>query len=146
LELDGYRYVVTFIDRASRWIEAKPLKSITAEEVAQAFVDTWVSRHGVPLKLSSDCGPQFHSQLFAEVCKLLGVDTVKTTAYNPKANGIVERVQKTLKTGLKCRNNSWLRDLPFMPDVYVYDGNTIVLCKKFCGGHCSTTCIFFRSC
>ena len=39
---------------------------------------------------------------------------VKTTAYNPKANGIVERVQKTLKIGLMCRGNSWLRDLPFI--------------------------------
>ena len=113
-EIDGYRYVITFIDRATRWIEAKPLKSTQAEDVAQAFVDVWVSRHGVPLKLSSDRGPQFRSKLFDEVCKLLGVDTVKTTSYNPKANGIVERVQKTLKNGLKCRNNSWMRDLPFV--------------------------------
>ena len=38
-EIDGYRYVITFIDRAMRWMEAKPLKSTEAEDVARAFLE-----------------------------------------------------------------------------------------------------------
>jgi cleavage and polyadenylation specificity factor subunit 1 len=58
-EVDGYGYLLTFIDRATRWIEAKPLKETKAEDVAKAFVEMWVSRHGTPHKLTSDRGPQF---------------------------------------------------------------------------------------
>ena len=89
-------------------IEEMALKSTKAPDIAQAFIAIWVSRHGIPLKLSSDRGPQFWSKLFPEVCCLLGVDTVRTIVYNPKVNGIVESVQKMLKTNL------WLRDLPFI--------------------------------
>lgn len=95
-------------------MEVKPLKRTEAEDVARAFVEMWVSRHGVPLKLTSDRGPQFHSKLLDEICHILGVDTVRTTSYNAKCNGIVERAQKTLKEGLKCRGKNWLNDLPFV--------------------------------
>ena len=64
--------------------------------------------------MTSDRGPQFRSKLFDEICRLLGVDTVKTTSYNPKSNGIVERMQRVLKNSLKCRGKKWLIDLPFV--------------------------------
>lgn len=113
-EVEGFRYLISFIDRATRWMETKPLQRITTEDVAKAFIEVWISRFGTPLKLVSDRGPQYRAKLFKEIGKLLGVDTVKTTAYNPKCNGIVERMQKTLKSGLKCRGNNWLNDLPFV--------------------------------
>lgn len=113
-EIEGYRYIVTFIDRATRWVELKPLKETKAEDIAQAFVEMWVSRHGLPLKLTSDRGPQFKSKLFDEVCQLLGVETVRTTAYNRKSNGIIERMHQVLKASLMCRGNLWLRELSWV--------------------------------
>ncbi|CAB0034339.1 unnamed protein product [Trichogramma brassicae] len=44
-ESEGYSYVLTMIDRYSRWPEAVPLQDINANTVARAFVDTWVSRY-----------------------------------------------------------------------------------------------------
>jgi hypothetical protein len=75
-KVDGYKYAVSFIDCTTRWVESVPLKSIEVTDVAEAFVDAWVSRHGVPTQLISDCGPQYHSRLFEEICALLGVNTV----------------------------------------------------------------------
>ena len=95
LEVDGYSDVVTFIDRRTRWIEAIPVKETTASAIAQAFVEVWISRYGVPSKLSSDRGPQFRSDLFDEFGRLLRVEAIRTTAYNPKANGLLERVHRT---------------------------------------------------
>ena len=113
-EVEGYRYLISFIDHSSRWVEAKPLRQREAEDVAQAFLEVWVSPHGMPHRLISDRGPQFRSRLFDSICAFLGVDSVRTTTYNPKSNGIVERMQRILKDSLRCRGKNWLTDLPFV--------------------------------
>lgn len=74
--MDGYRYVVTFIDRATRWVEVKLLKRTEVVDVADAFLELRVSRHGVPLRFTSYHDPQYRSRLFSEICNLIGVDTV----------------------------------------------------------------------
>jgi hypothetical protein len=89
-----------------------PLKDTLAETVARAFYEHWVSRHGVPLKLSTNRGPQFRSDLFNDLCKFLGTDFIRTTAYNPKANGILERYHRPLKAACKAHGNQWLHALP----------------------------------
>ncbi|XP_075733129.1 protein NYNRIN-like [Rhipicephalus microplus] len=52
----GYRYLLTCVDRYSRWPEATPILDIPAGIVAQAFVATWVSRYGCPLRITTDHG------------------------------------------------------------------------------------------
>ncbi|GFY61873.1 integrase catalytic domain-containing protein [Trichonephila inaurata madagascariensis] len=46
----SYRYCLTATDRLSRWVEAWPLESITAEDVTQALFAGWISRFGSPGK------------------------------------------------------------------------------------------------
>ena len=50
----GYSYLLTMIDRTSRWPEAVPLSSISTKSCARAFISTWISRYGVPAMLTSD--------------------------------------------------------------------------------------------
>ena len=116
LELSrGYRYLLTMIDRATRWIEAVPIKDMEAKTVAAAFLENWISRYGVPLKLTSDRGRQFQSTLFSELCNLLGTEQITTTAYNPKGNGMIERVHRRLKEALKALGDrDWLAGLPMI--------------------------------
>lgn len=42
-------------------------------------------------------GDQFESQLFREMCKMLQVNKTRTTAYNPQFDGLVERLNRTIK-------------------------------------------------
>ena len=60
----GKKYLLTMIDRFSRWIEAVPLSRITAETCSKAFYETWISRYGVPETIVSDQGAQFESVIF----------------------------------------------------------------------------------
>jgi hypothetical protein len=53
---NGYRYLLTCIDRFTRWPEAFPLTNIDAASVAQTFVAGWISRFGTPLRLTNDQG------------------------------------------------------------------------------------------
>lgn len=109
-----YRYILTCIDRSTRWIEACPLSEITAKAVSLAFVDLWISRFGVPLHVVTDRGSQFESELFAELSKIIGFHRLRTTAYHPQTNGMVERAHRTLKTAIMARKESWLTALPIV--------------------------------
>lgn len=110
---DGFRYCVTVIDRGTRWPEAFPIRDITAETVAKAIYEGWITRYGCPVRLTSDQGRQFESQLFTELLRYLGVKKLRTTSYHPQANGLVERWHRSLKAALMTRldTGSWVNEL-----------------------------------
>lgn len=92
----GNKYVLVVGDYFSKWIEAYPVPDEKAETVAQKLVMEYVCRFGVPVELHSDQGRNFESQVFGEMCKVLGINKTRTTPYNPKSNGIIERFNRTL--------------------------------------------------
>ena len=111
---DGYRYIVTMIDRSTGWPEAYPVKDITAETIADIIYTGWIVRFGCPLRLTTDQGRQFESTLFNHLSKKMGISKIRTSAYHPQANGKVERWHRSLKTALMCRGNTmhWVSELP----------------------------------
>lgn len=112
---EGYAYLLTCIDRFSRWPEAIPVPDVTAETIARAFLHHWIARFGIPTTITTDQGRQFESHLFASLSKLLGFRRIRTTAYHPAANGLVERFHRSLKQALKCHNNPrWTESLPIV--------------------------------
>lgn len=108
-----YRYLLTMIDRATRWVECVPLVDITAQSVAFAFLNGWVSRFGVPLYICTDQGRQFEAELFQCLSKMLGFTRLRTSSYHPQGNGFLERLHRSLKSILKARKENWLMSLPF---------------------------------
>jgi len=109
----GARYLLTCIDRHSRWIEACPLENIEAQTVTDAFIRTWVTRFGVPAVVITDRGLQFTCRMFTTALELLGTELRHTTAYNPQCNGMVERIHRTLKSSLTARGGEWMDELPW---------------------------------
>lgn len=112
-ERNGYRYCLTLIDRFSRWPEAIPLRDISAATVAKTFFENWIARFGTPRVLTTDQGFQFESQLFSVLLSLSGCKRIRTTAYHPSANGIIERWHRTMKAAIMCHNApNWVEVLP----------------------------------
>jgi hypothetical protein len=111
----GHRYILTIVDFATRYPEAIALKSIETEQVAEALMSVFC-RLGFPKEILSDRGSQFTSELMNEVSRLMSIKQVFTTPYNPRCNGLVERMNGTLKSMLKkmCQEKpqEWDRYLP----------------------------------
>lgn len=110
---DGKSYCLTMIDRFTSWMEVVPLRDITAETVARALYENWITRFGVPCQIITDQGRQFESQLFRNLAAICGARVQHTTAYHPQCNGKIERLHRTLKAAIRAHKSArWTEVIP----------------------------------
>ena len=111
----NYKYLLTIIDRHTRWFEVIPLQSISSSIVIDKIKHHWISRYGVPEILVSDRGTQFTSHDFSSFCQFFGIEVRHTTSYHPQCNGMVERFHRVLKNSFKSQiNKQWYDHLPLI--------------------------------
>ena len=103
-------------DYFTKWTEAFALRNHTAMSVAEVLVQEFIGRFGVPHSIHSDQGREFESQLIAQLCRLLHMKKTRTTPYNPTSDGMVERMNRTVKQMLSSlvneTQNNWDDHLP----------------------------------
>ena len=103
-------------------------------------------RFGTLLRITTDQGRQFESQLFTELSNIIGSNHLRTTDYHPQANGLVERFHRQLKAAISCHaterwtevlpivligiRSAWREDLKAIPADLVY-GETLRLPGEF---------------
>jgi len=111
----GCTHLLTMVDRTTRWLEAVPVSSLSAADCAAVFCSAWVARFGAPEHLTTDRGAQFTSALWAALLSLLQIKPIRTTAFHPQSNGMVERFHRRLKAVLvaRCAAADWVAHLPW---------------------------------
>jgi len=116
------QYILTLVDHFSKWAEAIPLRNHTAPTVARALMIHIFSRFGSPRQLLTDRGSEFESELFQELMKWMEIDKLRTTAFRPSCNGVVERFHRTLNSMLaktvKESQRDWDERLPLVLAAY----------------------------
>ena len=90
----GKRYILTMIDRFSRWLEAIPVQDTLATTLAQVIIENWVCRFGCPRIITTDNGSNLVQSVFPLLYRLLGISHTKTTPYHPASNAMVESRHK----------------------------------------------------
>jgi hypothetical protein len=114
---DGANVIMVVVDRLTKYAHLVPLKHpFTASTVAQAFLDSVVKLHGVPLSIVSDRDKIFVSRLWKELFASLGTKLQFTMAYHPQTDGQSERVNQCIEMFLRCfvhdSPKQWRRWLP----------------------------------
>ena len=94
----GKRYALTVICMLMGYVFCILLKTKTAEEVLQAYIDYMYSKFGGSIKILSDNGTKFKNKIFEQVAKELGVVyKLYTPPYHPASNGRIEGFHAFLK-------------------------------------------------
>ena len=96
----NHRYIVTMLDKFSRYCMLVPVTDITALSVVKA-IDRWVTTFGPPESILSDNGPQFISSVYADYMQNhKDIKYRYTSTYHPECNGQIERLHRWIKERL----------------------------------------------
>ena len=113
---NGFKYLLTAVDRFTRWPIAVPLVDASVESVVDGFTYGWIQHFGVPSTVTSDRGAQFTSAVFHQLTQTWGIQVNHTTPYHPESNGLVERFHRRLKEALLALGSEepedWFWKLP----------------------------------
>ena len=85
--------VLVITDHFTRYAQAYVTKIQTAQMTAKTLWDKVIVHYGLPKKILTDQG---HSQLVADLCKLMGTQKVQASPYHSQTNGQYERFNSTL--------------------------------------------------
>ncbi|CAF1321713.1 unnamed protein product [Adineta steineri] len=101
----GNKYFLVLTDLFSKFVITKAVGDNTSTTAAKFLLYDVFMIYGVPLEIITDNGQHFCSSLYESLLKLTQCCHVKTTPYNPQANGQCERHNATLVPNLVALSN-----------------------------------------
>lgn len=117
--IDGYKYLLVFIDTFSRYVTIWPTRTLEAVEAADMLIKH-VGVFGCPDELLSDNGSQFANSVITELLERLNIEQKSTIAHSKEENAIVERANKEVMRHLRAFVldsaiiESWTSYVPFV--------------------------------
>ena len=94
------RFAISLVDYFSKWPEVAFASRVETATIIQ-FLTAIFYREGNPKTLISDNGPQFLSAEFADFLKESGIQHLRSSVHYPRANGEVERFNRSVKDCLQ---------------------------------------------
>lgn len=111
-----FKHIVVVVCRLTKMRHFIPVVTLSAEELAEAFVGRVYCLHGAPDTIVSDRGTQFVSQFWQQLSQRLGVRLRHSSAFHPETDGQTERVNAILEQYLRAFMNfhqdDWVDWLP----------------------------------
>jgi transposase InsO family protein len=112
----NFKFVVVAVEYFTKWIEARPVPTITSATIRKFFWHQIICRFGVPKELTVDNGKQFDCQDFREYCRSIGTRLCFAFMYHPQFNGAVERANGQIFSAInKClfdqKKGKWADEL-----------------------------------
>ncbi|GJU02719.1 reverse transcriptase domain-containing protein [Tanacetum coccineum] len=109
------KFLIVAMDYFTKWIEAKPVATITGNQVKKFVWENIVCKFGLPGEIISDNGKQFRDNPFRDWCEKLCIQQHFASVKHPQTNGLVERANRSMGEGIKARlgknNKNWLEEI-----------------------------------
>ncbi|GKV02696.1 hypothetical protein SLEP1_g15094 [Rubroshorea leprosula] len=99
----GVTHLVVGVDYFTKWVEARPLSSLTSKKVEDFVFSSIICRYGIPNQIVADNGTQFNCSSFRDFCSSYGIKLQFTSVYHPESNGMVESVNQCILEGIRPR-------------------------------------------
>ena len=90
------------VDKFTKWIEAKPVKTAESGPVID-FIYRVVHRYGVPHNIITDNDTNFTADEVKLWCSKMGIKLDYASVYHPQTNSQVERANSLIMSGTKPR-------------------------------------------
>ncbi|GJY36921.1 reverse transcriptase domain-containing protein [Tanacetum coccineum] len=101
--LGKVKFLIVAINYFTKWIEAKPVATITGAQVKKFVWENIVCRFGLPGEIISNNRKQFRDNPFKDWCGKLCIRQCFASIKYPQANSLVERANKSLGEGIKAQ-------------------------------------------
>jgi hypothetical protein len=113
--------VLVAIDKFTKWIEYKPIASLTSAKAVE-FIQDIIFRFGIPNSIITDLGSNFTSSEFFDFCEQRSIQIKYALVAYPRANGQVERANGMILEALKKKVfdkneklvGKWIRELSYV--------------------------------
>ena len=132
--VDDFKYMVVMVDYFTKWVEAKPLRTKSADEVALFIFETFCRLGSAAIQIN-DQGREFVNQVSRLLHSLYGTKQRITSAYHPQSNGLVERNNRTVQSWLLKvlaeKHEEWPSALPGVVFSYNTSKNKTTLVTPF---------------
>ena len=138
----GNRHVLSINHQFSKFTQLSAVPDRTAATSAKCVFDYFL-KFGIAKKFYSDCDPAFESELFQLLMKIFGVKKLRTTGYNPRANGLAEKgnefIKNYLASYLNYSDKRWdlrCREASYAYNSSVHSSTGFTPAKLTFGHHC----------
>jgi transposase InsO family protein len=105
----GYTHVLVAIDKFTKWIEFKPIASLTLANAVE-FIQDIIFRFGIPNNIITDLGSNFTSSEFFDFCEQKSIQILYALVAHPRANGQVERANGMILEALKRKSSTRMKN------------------------------------
>ncbi len=127
----GNKWILVMINYLTKWPIAVPLPNKCATMVAWAFVEQLVCVHGAPESLLLDKGCEFLNEVLASMNLDLHVHCLKTLAYHPQTDGLMEHFNSMLQNMLSMyvsdHQCNWDTYIPYVLAAYCCSVNKAMM-------------------
>jgi hypothetical protein len=117
----GYTHMLVAIDRFTKWIEYKPIATLTSAKVVE-FIQEIIFIFEIPNSIIIDLGSNFTSAEFFDFWEQKCIQLKYASIAHPRANGQVERANGMILEALRKKvldkneklPGKWIRELPYV--------------------------------
>lgn len=120
------KYLIVLVDYLSKWPVVIEAQHVNTSVVIKALQELF-RLEGAPQELVSDNGVQFVSSEMEDFLRVHGIKHSCTALYSPRQNGLVERMNRTIKNSLQlavANGQNWRQMLSDMIWAYRSTPNT----------------------